>query len=137
VTGSVCEKIAQNVAQPIFCQLNRGGRNQPKCGLLLQFSKTAQSKQSSNEQKFAKSVSPWPSHRQLIFYVLHTNTSRGPNSCNALFRHLRDSKTVLCQNYFLNVRQYSESVLPILYQCRYYKLITCNATPSSPLVSSM
>jgi hypothetical protein len=49
VTGRVCEKIAQNVAQPIFYKINSKHftteKVAQKFGLLLQLQKIAQSKQ--------------------------------------------------------------------------------------------
>jgi hypothetical protein len=62
VTGWAFEKIAQNVAQPVFCQnlcitlsVEKSSQN---VGNFCNFRKTARSKQSPKGQKFAQSGHP-------------------------------------------------------------------------------
>jgi hypothetical protein len=63
VTRYVCEKFAQNVAQPVFLlklihRFYRGTKKLHNLGFFCNFQKTVQSKQSPNSRKFAQSGHP-------------------------------------------------------------------------------
>jgi hypothetical protein len=62
VTGCVCEKVAQNIAQSIFCENYYISVTEEKVTIIwatsVIFTKTTQRKQSANRQKFAQSGHP-------------------------------------------------------------------------------
>jgi hypothetical protein len=82
VNRRVCEKIAQNVAQPVFSsnsmqKRNRGKKCPKNVGYFLFFQKYAHSKQSPNVRKFAQSGHP-------VFVASKSSWASEIKSCETL-----------------------------------------------------